>query len=390
MVRSNVKTLKTIHFITYSLLFVSLVTLSINTFAKDKIYPGELINIGTHRLHIHCIGTGSPSVIIDSGIGGFSLEWIKVQNNLSENVRICSYDRAGYGWSDPGPRPRTTERISSELRRLLSAAKVSGPYILVGHSFGGYNVRYFASKYPQLTAGLVLVDSSHPEQFDTEEFKRIKLKKNNKYLRYKNSYQVRIVNPVISDNYPDEFKRTAFLLMSTMKSKSTLLNELDYMEASAKQVSKLTNHPPYSFPVTILTRGKRVWAYDDLGDRREQQWSRLQNDLQYISMNSNQYLAEESGHIIHLDQPEFVSNYILATVDNVRSQLDELKLVKKFDIRIPSFAAIPSLAGPTTTFHFHYDDGSQNQESILDKFIQQVMFDDKMRHFGNHSAYFLR
>jgi pimeloyl-ACP methyl ester carboxylesterase len=180
----------------FLLLIISLLTISTTTQAKEKSYPGELIDIGTHRLHINCSGKGSPAVIIDSGIGGFSLEWLKIQATLSANLKVCSYDRAGYGWSDPGPRPRTTARISNELRLLLTAAEIAGPYVLVGHSFGGYNIRYFASKYPGLTAGLILVDSSHPDQFNTEEFKRVQKKKEES--EYKNSYKVRVIHPQAS------------------------------------------------------------------------------------------------------------------------------------------------------------------------------------------------
>lgn len=339
----------------YSKLFVSLFMLGLLfsssiANAQDKPYPGELINIGTLRLHINCVGEGSPTVIIDSGIGGFSLEWLTIQNNLADTLKVCSYDRAGYGWSDPGPRPRTTDRITYELHSLLVESKIPGPYVLVGHSFGGYNIRYFASKYPSLTAGLVLVDSSHPEQFNTVEFKRIEKKQDES--TYKNSYKVRIIHPIISDSYPSENKRMAFRLMSTMKSRSTLLNEMDNMEISAKQVSRQTNHPPYTFPVTILTRGKRVWAYDDLGERREQQWLRLQNDLKHISMQSRHYLAEKSGHIIHLDQPDFVSNNIISTVMKIRAQFHDRNLNKQFSIHLPTSMTSPLFEG-FDTFQFH-------------------------------------
>lgn len=311
---------------------IVLLSISNITFAKDKSYPGELVNIGTHRLHINCVGDGSPTIIIDSGIGGFSLEWLNIQNRLAENVKVCSYDRAGYGWSDPGPRPRTTERITYELHHLLAEANIPGPYVLVGHSFGGYNTRYFASKYPAVTAGLILIDSSHPDQFNTEEFKR--LAKKSKKNTYKNSYTVRMIRPIISDSYPAESKHMAQRLMSSVKSKSTVLNEMEYMEMSARQVNRQTNHPPYIFPVTILTRGQRVWAEDDLGDRRELQWLRLQNDLENISSDSKHYHAEKSGHVIHLDQPEFVSTNILATVAKIRSLFYERSFKKKFDIRL--------------------------------------------------------
>ncbi len=357
----------------FLLIIITALALTNSAQAKEKYYPGELIDIGTHRLHINCVGTGSPTVIIDSGIGGFSLEWTKIQTNLADNLKVCSYDRAGYGWSDPGPRPRTTARISNELRLLLTASKIPGPYVLVGHSFGGYNTRYFASKYPGLTAGLILVDSSHPEQFNTDEFKRVEKEQDEK--TYKNSYKVRIIHPIISESYPAENKRIAFRLMSSMKSRSTLLNEMDNMEISARQVAKQTNHPPYIFPVTILTRGKRVWANDELGELREQQWLRLQNDLENISMQSRHYLAAESGHIIHLDQPEFVSRNIMLTVLKIRSQFFEDNMRKKFDIRLTESIKAPSFGENHSS---HADNATIFKNSSLRQNpVSLVMFQTK-------------
>ncbi len=126
-------------------------------------YPasGKLINVGGYRLHINCIGTGSPTVILDAGLGGSSLDWSLVQPEVATFTRVCSYDRAGYGWSDYGPKPRTSGRIVAELHTLLIGAGIPGPYILVGQSFGGLNVRLYAYTYPQEVAGMVLVDASH-------------------------------------------------------------------------------------------------------------------------------------------------------------------------------------------------------------------------------------
>ncbi len=387
MIKCKVKTLNAQQFSLHILLIIIIaIALTNSAQAKEKYYPGELIDIGTHRLHINCIGTGSPTVIIDSGIGGFSLEWIKIQNRLADTLKVCSYDRAGYGWSDPGPRPRTTARISNELRLLLTAAKITGPYVFVGHSFGGYNIRYFASKYPGLTAGLILVDSSHPEQFNTEEFKRVE--KNQDEKTYLNSYKVRVIHPIISDSYPAENKRIAFRLMSSIKSRSTLLNEMDNMETSAGQVAKQTDHPPYIFPVTILTRGKRVWADDELGERREQQWLRLQNDLKNISMQSKHYLAEESGHIIHLDQPEFVSSNIMLTVLKIRDQLFEDNLRKKFDIRLTNSIATPSIQ--ESRFPHTHNATIFSNRSLRQNPINLVMFQTKFEYPDFNSASYLR
>ncbi len=364
------------------LLIITVLSLSIDVHAKEKSYPGQLVDIGSHRLHINCIGEGSPSVIIDSGIGGFSLEWFKIQNNLSKDVRVCSYDRAGYGWSDPGPRPRTTARITRELRALLLEAKIPGPYVLVGHSFGGYNIRYFASEYPSLVSGLVLIDASHPEQFNTEEFKRAEPNPN--ITKHKNSIQFRLVHPIIADNYPEEKKRMAYRLMSTIKSKSTLINESDYMEISAKQVA-VRSQLPFTFPVVIITRGKRVWPHNEMGDRREQQWSNLQHDLENIAIKPNHFLAYNSGHVVHLDQPDLVSENILYAVNKARRQMFEEELIKKFDIRQARHFILPATITYETTYQLNTI--SSDKYSMLDAPIHQTMFDPKLLYLRNRKSF---
>ena len=322
--------------LTFLLLFITVFSLSITAQAANqtpfqtskKPYPGKLINVGSHRLHIHCVGEGSPTVIIDSGIGGFSLEWEKIQGKLSSNYKMCSYDRAGYGWSEPGPRPRTTARISRELRVLLSEAAIQGPYILVGHSFGGYNIRYFASEYPELVAGMVFVDASHPEQFNTEEFKR---KKRKKTFTHKNTTNIRVMRPVVSKNFPLDKVFTAYQLMSSFKSRMTVVNESELMDLSAEQVLSHRQKQAYSFPVVIITRGKRVWPHNEMGDRRELRWANLQNDLENLSLDTEHFMAYKSGHVIHLDQPELVSKNILLAANKARQQIFQREAVKRYD-----------------------------------------------------------
>jgi pimeloyl-ACP methyl ester carboxylesterase len=103
-------------------------------------------------------------VVLDAGSGGFSAQWVRVQREVSETTRVCAYDRAGMGWSEIGPEPRDAKQISSELHTLLKGANIEGPYVLVGHSFGGLYVRTYAARYPDEVAGVVLVDSSSPKQ----------------------------------------------------------------------------------------------------------------------------------------------------------------------------------------------------------------------------------
>jgi pimeloyl-ACP methyl ester carboxylesterase len=127
----------------------------------DIVYGrlGQLVNAGGFRLNLYCTGTGSPTVIFDSGWEDWAPAWSKVQPGISKWTRACSYDRAGTGFSEPGPMPRTSVRIAEELRTALHHAGIAGPYILVGHAFGGDNARTFAQLYMREVAGLVLVDA---------------------------------------------------------------------------------------------------------------------------------------------------------------------------------------------------------------------------------------
>jgi pimeloyl-ACP methyl ester carboxylesterase len=130
--------------------------------------PGKLVDVGGHSLHIRCAGQGSPTVILESGNGGMSAHWARVQRVAAETTRVCAYDRAGLGWSEVGPEPRDAKQVSGELHTLLANAGIEGPYVLVGHSYGGLYARTYADRYPDEVAGVVLVDSSHPEQFTRE------------------------------------------------------------------------------------------------------------------------------------------------------------------------------------------------------------------------------
>ncbi len=135
--------------------------------ARDRRFhpmPGQLIDVGGYKMHINCTGQGTPTVILDSGLGNSYAPWHKVQLQIAQFVQVCSYDRAGSGYSDSSPHRRTSKDIAEELRALLHSAGVSPPYILVGHSLGGYDVRLYASLYRNEVAGMVLADASHPDQ----------------------------------------------------------------------------------------------------------------------------------------------------------------------------------------------------------------------------------
>jgi pimeloyl-ACP methyl ester carboxylesterase len=127
--------------------------------------PGEMVDVNGHLMHINCIGQGSPTVILEAANLGMSAHWVRVQQQLSKTTRVCAYDRSGMGWSEPGPEPRDARQISSELHSLLKGIDTEGPYVLIGHSYGGLYARMYAARYPNKVAGVALVDSSHPKQF---------------------------------------------------------------------------------------------------------------------------------------------------------------------------------------------------------------------------------
>src|SRR2546430_5411188 len=124
-------------------------------FTKAPPYPplGKLVDVGGHRLHITCTGRGVPTVVMEAGAGDFSFDWSLVQSKVTRFTRVCSYDRAGYAWSDPGPAPRTMQQIVAELHTGLRKVGVKAPYLFVGQSLGGLIVRVYANQYPTEVAG---------------------------------------------------------------------------------------------------------------------------------------------------------------------------------------------------------------------------------------------
>src|SRR5882757_6464339 len=140
----------------------------------DILYaqPGKLVAVNGFRLNLYCMGSGSPTVVFDSGWEDWAPAWSKVQPEIAKWTRACSYDRAGAGFSDPGPMPRTSVRIADELHTALHNAGIAGPYVLVGHAFGGDCVRTFAERYLPEVAGLVMVEADaqdlEPEQMREE------------------------------------------------------------------------------------------------------------------------------------------------------------------------------------------------------------------------------
>jgi pimeloyl-ACP methyl ester carboxylesterase len=152
---------------------------SSNSDSRQESAPkplGQMVDLGGHRLHVNCSGHGSPTVVIENGFDEYSFDWIFAQSRVAHFTRVCTYDRAGYAWSERGPKPRTFAQINLELRDALARLGETIPFVLVGHSFGGPAVRNFALMYPKLVAGIVFVDAASEEQRYTMGNKAILLR----------------------------------------------------------------------------------------------------------------------------------------------------------------------------------------------------------------------
>jgi len=270
--------------------------------------PGRLIDLGSHRLHLYCTGAGSPTVVLEAGLGGLSLEWRAVQSALAAERRVCSYDRAGYGWSDPGPAPRTVDRIAAELRAMLERAGESPPYAIVGHSFGGYVAQLFAKRYPREVAGVVLVDSSHPDQY--RKFPRDYQERYDRGTRRRSSWGASIALP---ERYPDAWRPLAESLMQQPKTLRALRLEYRSFVRSGEQVAAAGPMPVV--PAVVLTRGEREWPEGAGGDAMEALWPELQRDLAAAMPLSHHFVIGGSGHHIHLDRPEAVEQAVRLIVE---------------------------------------------------------------------------
>jgi Predicted hydrolases or acyltransferases (alpha/beta hydrolase superfamily) len=275
--------------------------------------PGMLADVGGYRLHIYCLGQGSPAVILDAGLGGSSQDWKRVQSGLAATTRVCIYDRAGYGWSDPGPLPRTSSRIASELRTLLTRAGIPPPYVLAGHSFGGYNMRLFSSFFPRETVGLVLVDSLHEGQadgfFKSQIMRQIDPQG---LLQYLWRPEILSVLSIV------DLEPITPLFGLKAKTLRAIMGEMAALKESGTELSAADLQ--LNIPLVVIMHGRRVLPEGILGDQMEQEWSALQRNLASRYKNSSFIVAKDSAHEIPLDQPELVIDAIRGVVDTERRQ----------------------------------------------------------------------
>ena len=285
---------------------------------KQYPAPGQLVDVGGYKMHIFCTGQGSPTVIMDAGNNDFSVVWARVQPEVARFTRVCAYDRAGFGWSEPGLQPRTSETMVKELHTLLVNARVEKPYVLVGHSFGGMNMRLYFHDYPDEVAGMVLVDSAHEEQtVRVPALKKAVGQQDGQFrtLAYMNSFGLLALSPenIPNRGYPNEALAQYRAILATTGYFKTAIAETEaldqsFAEVRAAQITSLGN-----LTLIVLSRGLPYplpGMSQSENQQYEQAWKVMQSELAALSSNSKQIIATQSGHYIQLQQPQLVIDAI--------------------------------------------------------------------------------
>jgi pimeloyl-ACP methyl ester carboxylesterase len=279
--------------------------------------PGELVDVGPYQLHLYCTGSGSPAVILDSGLGDTYLSWQKVQPQIAQFTRVCSYDRAGLGFSYYSRHPSTSKDFAQELHTLLHNAGVPPPYVLVGHSMGGFDVRLYANLYRSEVAGMVLVDSSHPEQQKRlpPELKDMDatLLREQEFFEFTMPFGVPRLLGFCGN---DAEVRAAECNFHSVRE---AVAELKAISTSAAQTA--ATGPLGDIPLVVLSRDPNAPQPDlpeDLVKPASEAWQQMQQELVRLSTRSAHVIAKNSGHYIQFDRPDAVIDAVRKVVDQAR------------------------------------------------------------------------
>jgi pimeloyl-ACP methyl ester carboxylesterase len=294
--------------------------------SADPSPIGQMVDLGGRRLHLNCTGSGAPSIIVENGGGGFSIEWALVQPAVAKLTRICTYDRAGYAWSDRGPVDDGIEQIVGDLNLLLRTAHISPPYVLVGHSLGCLYIRAYQRRFPEQVAGFVFVDGTPDED--------VRLMVNGKQVPLSLLTREQLpaahreylsavppLNPGRADAPPfdrlpaplQQVRQWAF--EKAIRDFGWLPNSVAAAESWRQEFSALRRqrlsgpYPLGTLPLRVLEREL------DSTDT----WHAQQVQLARLSSKGRLIRAERSGHMIHIQRPDLVIEAIRDVARDVRS-----------------------------------------------------------------------
>ena len=292
--------------------------------ARTHPPPGQMVDIGGRRLHLRCTGPTNgaplgPTVVIEQGAGGPSLLWWPIQERVAAFAQVCTYDRAGYLWSDPAPRQRTLADRAEDLHRVLSAAHIPGPYILVAHSFGGPLVRLFAQRHPTQVAGMVLVDTPEEAVITGPA-----------YTAYARTIARFARAAEIAAHFGVVRLATAALLRAPpagipaepWAAFKALLPNPAYFRATADDPEALNREPATlhalgglgDMPLVVI---RHAIPFPGPAAALEDGWEDGQHRLAALSTRGELVVATQSNHMVQNDEPELVIDAIRRVVEAV-------------------------------------------------------------------------
>ena len=297
--------------------------------------PGEMVDIGGMRLYAHDCGQGKPTVILEPALGGFSLQYAKIQAAVSAFTHVFAYDRAGQGWSDTSPKPRTPVTMAGELNALLGKLGIQPPYVMVGHSFGGLLTRIYAGLYPEKVAGVVLIDSTHVDEYasfgDIDKFvsrtaKGVRVLKLVSYIGL-GKQLTKLSLGSAAKSIAKEDLDTFLTLASQPKHHENMLAEFSqhrrYYGPQSEVPASLGD-----IPLIVVTAGESASGQGKIagmtGEEVNAQHQRLQKDLVRLSSQGEQITIPGANHFSIIFRQEYadqVAEAIWHMVEKVREEM---------------------------------------------------------------------
>jgi len=269
--------------------------------ARDaRLYhpPGKLVDVGGYRLHLSCAGSGSPTVVLEYGHQSSYLGWYLIQPEIASFTRVCFYDRAGYGWSDPSPRPRVPSVMTEELHTLLHAAGEKPPYIVVAHSYGSFNAVMFAHKFPEEVFGLVLVDGLHTlSLFPPRLSERVEIWT----MQFMIPFGLPRWRGWIGGSAPEAVRGEKQAISCRWGLYTAFYRELVATPESVREIRAITTLG--AMPLIVIARDPALgYVTPAAGD----DWPRVQQQKMQLSKNAELVIATGSGHDIPAVRPDVI------------------------------------------------------------------------------------
>jgi pimeloyl-ACP methyl ester carboxylesterase len=291
---------------------------TVSLFRERRAFPmpGRLVDVSGYKMHIYCTGHGSPAVILDSGLGDSFISWQNVQPQIASFVRVCSYDRAGMGYSEASPRPRTSIVFAEELHQLLHNAGIAPPYIFVGHSMAAFNIRLYASLFKSDVAGIVLVDGCHPDQLN--RFPRELDAMNPGWIRQGKFLEFTTpigIPRLLGDCGNNTALRAAECTFDDARENAAERETFRESAALAKNAQLSSDHPLIIISHDPDLRDESLPV--DVDRATNAAWEQMQEELSHLSVSATRIVAKGSGHYIQNDRPYVVIEAVHEIVEPV-------------------------------------------------------------------------